>query len=222
MGSPSLPNGQLTPWSTWGKFGTTEFVIRQLLTKVQTVTLVQVQSCTNDGGISPFGLVDVVPMINQVDASGNAQPHVTIYNVPYMRLQGGSNAVIIDPQPGDIGIAVFASRDISKVKSTQAPANPGSARQYDFSDALYIGGLLNGVPTQYVQFGAGGISVVSPTAVIVKAPGVQIGDGGTLVPLMSNNYLDFWKAEILPFLQGLGYTGPNPPSNSVTSVIEGQ
>jgi hypothetical protein len=85
-----------------------------------------------------------------------------MYGLPYLRIQGGVNAVIIDPQPGDIGIAVFASRDITNVKSTKAQANPGSFRMHDFSDGMYLGGLLNGVPSQYVQFSSDGISIVCP------------------------------------------------------------
>lgn len=35
---------------------------------------------------------------------------------------------------------------------------------------LYLGGVLNGVPQQYVRFTAEGIEVVSPTKVTVRAP----------------------------------------------------
>lgn len=168
------PNGFLTPWSTWGRYNNIAFAIQQAISKMQTATLVQVQFCTNAGDLSPVGTVDIVPLVNQVDSAGNPIPHITIYNVPYLRIQGGSNAVIIDPQPGDIGIAVFASRDISKVKATLAQANPGSARQYDFSDALYLGGLLNGTPQQYVQFTSEGVTISSPTAITLKAPTINL------------------------------------------------
>ena len=175
MGSQSLPNpGFLTPWATWGEYNRIAFAINQAIGKLQTVAIVKVISCTNAGGISPVGLVNIVPLVNQVDSNGNPEPHTTIYNVPYLRVQGGSNAVIIDPQPGDLGIALFASRDISKVKTTKAQANPGSARQYDFSDALYLGGLLNAVPVQYVQFLPSGIVINSPTAVEVIAPNISL------------------------------------------------
>lgn len=181
MGSPSsLNSGFLTPWSTWGQYNQIRFAIQQALAKMQTATLVQVQSCTNDGGVSPVGTVNVLPLVNQVDSAGNSVPHTTVYNVPYLRVQGGANAVIIDPQVGDIGIAVFASRDISKVKATAAQANPGSARQYDFSDALYLGGLLNGVPSQYIQFSAAGVVVHSPTAVQVIAPAITLEGNVTI------------------------------------------
>lgn len=169
-----VTSGQQRPQSTWGEFNNIAFLVQQALGKMQTATLVRVESCTNAGGVSPVGFVDVTPLVNQIDAQGNPTPHVTIHNVPYFRLQGGANGVIIDPVAGDIGVCVFASRDISKVKSTKKQANPGSFRQYSFSDGMYLGGMLNGTPTQYVQFSAAGIKIHSPTTVVLEAPDVQI------------------------------------------------
>lgn len=148
----------------------------QALSRMQTATLVEIVSCTNDGGLAPFGLVDVLPLVNQIDGSNppNPTPHATIHGLPYLRMQGGSNAVILDPQPGDIGICLFASRDISKVKSTQAQANPGSFRQFDYADGIYLGGCLNGIPLQYILFGAAGIEIVSPTKITLTAPIVAV------------------------------------------------
>lgn len=179
MVSPSsdvngIPSGQLKPQSTWGEFNNIAFMVQQALSKMQTSTLVRVESCTNAGGLSPVGYVDVTPLVNQLDGQGNPTPHVTIYNVPYFRIQGGTNGIVIDPQKGDIGIAVFASRDISKVKSTKNQGNPGSLRQYNFADGMYFGGMLNGAPTQYVQFSTDGIRIHSPTQVKIDAPSVLI------------------------------------------------
>ena len=154
-----VPSGSLQPPDTWGEYNQILFVVQQALSKMQTATLVRVISCTNQGGVSAVGSVNVVPMVNQIDAAGEPTPHVTIFNVPYLRAQGGANAVILDPQPGDIGICVFASRDISKIKATKQPGNPGSLRQYSFSDGLYMGGVLNGVPAQFVRFNSEGITI---------------------------------------------------------------
>ena len=149
-------------------------MVQQALGKMQTATLVRIESCTNSGGLSPVGYVDVTPLVNQLDGQGNPTPHVTIYNVPYFRLQGGANGIIIDPQKGDIGVAVFASRDISQVKTTKKQGNPGSHRQYSFADGMYLGGMLNGTPTQYIQFSTAGIRIHSPTRVKIDAPDVLI------------------------------------------------
>ena len=157
-----------------GEFDRIAFMVQQALGKMQTATLVRIESCTNAGGLSPVGYVDVTPLVNQLDGQGNPTPHVTIYNVPYFRLQGGANGIIIDPQKGDIGVAVFASRDISQVKTTKKQGNPGSHRQYSFADGMYLGGMLNGTPTQYVQFSAAGIKIHSPVAVVLDAPDIQL------------------------------------------------
>jgi hypothetical protein len=175
-----LPNeqeislGRQIPNDTWGEFNNMSFLVQQALGKMQTATLVRVEACTNSGGLSPVGFVDVTPLINQIDGQGNAQPHATIFNVPYSRAQGGANAVIMDPVVGDIGICVFANRDLSKVKSTKKQANPGSYRSFSFSDGLYIGGVLNGTPTQYTQFNNSGITIHSPTAITLSAPDIQL------------------------------------------------
>lgn len=149
-------------------------MVQQAIGKLQTATLVRIEKCTNSGGLSPVGFVDVTPLVNQLDGAGNPTPHVTIFNVPYFRLQGGKNAIIIDPEKGDIGVAVFASRDITKVKATKDAANPGSFRQYSFSDGLYLGGMLNAVPTQYVQFSTAGIRIHSPVKIKLDAPDILL------------------------------------------------
>lgn len=174
MSTPTNPAGMLQPSTLWGVYNNLIFAIQQSLAKVQTATLVQVQACSNDGGLSPVGSVDVLILVNQINGQGIPTPHLTMYGLPYLRIQGGANAVIIDPQPGDIGIAVFASRDITTVKNTKAQANPPTYRTHDFSDGLYIGGVLNGIPSQYVQFQASGMSIVSPTQVTIQAPQIVL------------------------------------------------
>ena len=169
-----MTTGAIRPQTTWGNNNNYIFAVRQAMAKLQTATLVQIEACTNEGDLSPVGFVDVTPLVNQVDGAGNPTPHVTIYNLPYLRVQGGSNAVIIDPEPGDIGVAVFASRDISKVKSTKDQANPGSLRQYDFADGLYLGGMLNDEPEQYVQLNSDGLKIVSPNTITLQAPNIVL------------------------------------------------
>jgi hypothetical protein len=147
------------------------FMVRMIMGQMATATVVKVLAVTNAGGVSAVGSVDVLPLVAQIDGAGNATPHAPIYGVPYMRLQGGADAVILDPKVGDLGLAVFASRDISAVKATKGAANPGSFRQFSLSDALYLGGFLNGVPTQYVRFSATGVEIVTPGVVNVQAGG---------------------------------------------------
>lgn len=150
------------------------FVFQQLMRGVATATLVRVDACTNDGGLVPTGTVDVTPLVNQVDGNGQPVPHMTIYGLPYGRLQGGSTAFIMDPKVGDIGLAVFASRDISSVKANKAPSNPASSRTNDYADGLYWGTFLGETPTQYIQANDSGITIHSPTKVTITAPEVDL------------------------------------------------
>ena len=157
-----------------GGYNSTVFLVEQVLSRVNTATLVKVVAVTNSGGVSPVGFVDVQPLVNQVDGADNATFHGVLHHLLYFRLQGGANAIILDPQVGDIGVGIFADHDISTVANTKAQANPGSRRRFSMADGMYFGGGLNGLPAQYVQFSTAGIKIHSPTAVILEAPDVQI------------------------------------------------
>lgn len=138
-------------------FKSTNFMIQQAIEQLATCTVVEVTGVTTTGEASPVGFVHVRPLVNMVDGYGNATEHGTIYNVPFSRVQGGKNALIVDPQVGDRGTVTFASRDISSVKANRGgPANPGSHRTYDWADAIYHHGTLNEAPERWVRFPEGG------------------------------------------------------------------
>lgn len=175
--SNTLGYGVQQPDDTTSDYNTMIFIISQTLARIRTMTIVQVIAVQSNGPISTPPTVTVQPLVNQLDGNGNATPHGNIFNIPVFRLQSGNNAVICDPQVGDIGWMAVADRDISSVKATMKQANPGSARQYDFADGVYMGGLLGSVPpTQIVAFTPTGIQIVdvngnsiktSPTGVAV-------------------------------------------------------
>lgn len=151
------------------------FVFNQLLRGKATAGLVEVLACTNAGGIAPVGTVDVRLLVNQVDGQGGSPtPHGPMYSLPYHRLQGGTFAAIIDPAPGDIGLAVFCMRDSTAAFAAKGPASPASDDVMGFNSGMYFGGFLNGTPTDYVAISAAGIKIVSPTAVTVQAPTVTV------------------------------------------------
>lgn len=162
-------------WDTLGSdFNAMEFFVKQMLSRVATATIVRVMGVVNSGSDIPAGFVDVLPLVNQIDGLGNSVPHGIVYGCPYFRVIGGSNAIIIDPQVGDLGIAIFADHDISSVSATKAQANPGSRRRFDMSDAMYIGGLFGATPTQFVSMNTDGISITSPTKITLIAPIIEM------------------------------------------------
>lgn len=175
-------------------YATLEFTIRSILNRTATAELVKVKACTNTGGVSPYGFVDVVPLVNQVHGDGSTVPRGVIYRLPYQRIQGGHNAVIVDPQEEDIGLVIFAMRDTSAVKANPVQAvalatgtdgtPPGSARVYDPADGMYFGGLLNGQPVNYVRVSDDEIEVHHGTKVTITAPEIDL-TAGTVVNIQA-------------------------------------
>lgn len=166
------------------EFDVLDFFFRQSAAKLRTSTIVRVLAVVNAGGLEPVGLVDVQPLVQQVDGIGNVVPLPPVYGVPYLRLQGGADAIILDPKVGDLGIALFGDRDLSAVVAAKDHAPPGSGRRHSLADAMYLGGILNGVPQQYFRFSSDGIEVVSPTKITLRAPNVEI-DASTQAKITS-------------------------------------
>ena len=165
--------GKAIPTDFSGEYNAQLFVIRQVLSKVNVAAIVKILAVYG-GAVGPVGYVDVQPLVNQTDGYGNAIPMGIIRHLPYMRAQGGTNAIIIDPQVGDVGICIFADKDSSSVVATGKQANPGSRRRFTVTDGIYLGGMLNGTPVQYIQFLANAISIVSPNTINLNAPQLNI------------------------------------------------
>lgn len=144
-----------------------EFTVDARVAQVSTATLVQIHKNTNTPGqVAPIGRVDVVPLVNQIDGWGNPTPHVVLHNLPYTRWGAGTNAILMEPEANDLGLVVFADRDISSVlakspagNAGNAQANPGSRRRHDMQDGVYVGLARGPAPVQYVAFTATGITI---------------------------------------------------------------
>jgi hypothetical protein len=218
--------------SLTSEFNAQQYMIRALMSKLCTATLVQVVKVTSAGADAVAGTVDLQPLVNQIDATGTGAPLAVVYQVPYFRLQGGANAVIIDPQVNDIGIAIFASRDISAVIQSGKQSNPTCFRQYDMSDALYLGGVLNGVPAQFVQFNSSGITITTTNAITVnaatatinattsatiKSPIISLENAGTaLKKLVNDTFIALFNSHVHTTVTGLGT--PTPPTILATAA----
>ena len=126
-------------------------------------------------GSGAVGHVKALPLVNDMDAEGNAIDVVTLPRLPYFRLQGGKVAIITDPVVGDIGIAVFAQKDTSNVVAgTDKPVQAGSFRKFSMSDGWYIGGFLNQAPETFLQLNQDG------TAVLTANSGITINGDVTI------------------------------------------
>lgn len=142
------------PWTGTSNLNAMTFLIEQILGKQSHVAVVQVKSVTTTGLVAPIGQVSVQVLTKMSDNLNNTMSHGTINDLPYFRYQGGGNkAIILDPKVGDIGIAVFADRDISAVKANKKESTPGSKRRFDMADGLFIGCFISEeAPKVYIRF----------------------------------------------------------------------
>ena len=201
--------GNVQPPDDASAYNELVFQINAIMKRVNTCMPVQV-TAVKAGGLGPVGFVDVQVMVTQLTGNNTVVANPSIQNVPYFRVQGGKNAVIIDPQVGDIGVACFCQRDISSVKKVRAVAPPGSHRMFSFSDAVYFGGTLNGTPEQYIKFDGSGISVYSPTKITCTAPEI----------LMEAENSITMDAPLVEITGSIGQTGEKGTGAKFTGGIE--
>lgn len=174
-----------TPQDTASDANALEFKFNSLLMNNAFITIAMVDDVSGDGTI-----VTVRPLVEGFTGSGEVIPKTIIYGVPVWRLQRGASALIMPPVVGDIGMIAICDRDISGVKATKSPSLPGSGRTHNHADALYLGGVLNAEPSQYVSFRDDGIDIVSPLAVTMTAPVVEVNASSSLTLNSANIVLN--------------------------------
>lgn len=164
MADQNVVQGQMNPNTAGSPYNSLQFIINQAIRhKVHTAVVVKVIKRTGQ-------YVDVLPLVTQIDGFGNAIAPTTLFHLPYMRYHAGIAAVILDPVPGDIGLAVFAQTDCSNVKQgTSEPQQPASFRENSMSNGFYIGGFLNVAPTTFVELKQSGeIVITAPSGLTVN------------------------------------------------------
>jgi hypothetical protein len=153
-------------------FNSLSFIVQQAIRQqVNTCIICKVLACSD-------GYVDVLPMVTGISGKGEAVQPTTLYKLPYMRYHAGVAAVILDPVPGDIGLAVFASKDCSNVKAgTTEPQQPASFRGNSQANGFYIGGFLNQAPSVFVELTQGGaVNITAPGGVNINGSVTVSGD----------------------------------------------
>lgn len=157
------------PQDTSSEANAQQFLMHQFLMGKAFITLALVTAVNDSGEV-----VSVKPMVDGFTGGGDRIPSGVISGVPVWRLQRGASAVIMPPVVDDIGLIAICDRDITAVKATKDAALPGSNRTHSYSDAIYLGGVLNAEPSQYVKFSNDGIDIVSPLVVQVNGNTVVI------------------------------------------------
>lgn len=151
-----------------------EFIVKNIMRGMSTSIPVLI-TAVQEGDTNAAGYVDARPLVAQIDAWGNSLPMAVIHHLPYFRLQSGVAAVVIDPVPGDIGLAVFAQSDCSNLKqgATQT-VQPNSWRKFDQADGFYVGGFLNKSASVWIKLTQdGAIHITAPNGIHINAPTLE-------------------------------------------------
>ena len=153
-----------------------QFLVDMEMARISTMKLVKVvavypgtyDSQTNGTPTT----VDVKPMVDSVDSQGNRTAHGTIYGIISARHHAGGNAVMSDPQVGDVGIHMAMDRDISSLFANNgAQSAPGSSRRFDLADGVYHGGVWTPKPTNFVDLRGGNVKVTTQGNITHTAQG---------------------------------------------------
>ena len=151
----------------------TEQIIFNYLSKINTGEIVEITAVDSSGN-GPVGFVSVKPLLYRIGADNNNIELGEIHNVPYYRVQGGANAVICDPEVGDIGYCGFASRDTSLLKRTRSPVGPNVNRISDLSDAFLISTWSKKAAVQYIWFKGNEVHIKATSKIVLDAPEVSV------------------------------------------------
>ena len=170
-----------------------DFMARQIIKGLVNTAIPVLVTRTYAGGTNgAAGYVDIKPLVCQTDSFGNALAPAVIYHVPYFRLQAGVAAVVIDPVPGDIGLAIIAQSDASALsQGATQPVQPGSWRCYSQADSFYVGGFLNKSPSVWIELTQNGqINIKAPNGITIDTPTINmVGEssgGGRSVNIDAN------------------------------------
>lgn len=163
-------------------FNGMDFLIQNAIKRmVSTAIPVRVDAVERNGDGAAAGYVDATPLVCQTAADGSALDPVSIPRLPYFRYQHGTAAVICDPKVGDVGLAIFAQQDVSRLDGGNEPVPPGSFRSFDMSDGFYIGGFWGAKPETFVHLeDSGHITITAPQAVTVNTANATVNASGSV------------------------------------------
>lgn len=156
--------------SSFNMVNALDFFVEQRLKSIFTCDLVRVVG-VNDKS------VDVLPLVYQVDGDNKILKQEPIYDIPYCRQQAGANGIILKPVVGDLGVVVYARRDISSVLSSGGENVPDTRRFLSESDAIYLCSLASimTAPTRYIEFTNNGINITPNTTLTIDGDVVVTG-----------------------------------------------
>ncbi len=161
----------------FGANNAARYIFEQAMGASYFIQLVKVVSVKGDGLTDTY--VDVEQLVSYLSVLNNRVEPSIIYNLPVFRLQRGNSAMVLCPVVGDIGLALICDNDISNVVKTRQKSLPNSKRNHNLADGVYLGGVINSTPSEYVKLDGSNITINTPGTVIINAPGNTTINSGT-------------------------------------------
>lgn len=165
--------------------------------------------------------------------------------VPVVMPRGGGFAQTLPLKKGDEGLLIFCdncfdnwwvngqngSPPAQNTNTVSGSQTQREVRRHHFWDCGFIPGMWSqpnvlsdySADTMQLRTDDGSVYVeLADSAVNIQAPAVVAGNGGTALPLVNDNFYQWFVTDLVPFLTGLGYTGAPVPVNSETTVLKGE
>lgn len=204
-----------------------------------------IQSLDTSNGIT----VTVRPAITEMMVQNGVLSPLQLPDLPGVKLgtlSGGGLSMTLPVQQGDECWLIFADMCIDAAWQSGGVQNQIDKRRHDLSDAICIplrwsipkaisnystdsiqirtddGLTVIDVKSGTVTVTAQNIAVNGSSQIELSAPVIGAQNGGTALPLMNDTFYQWWVANIFPFLQAKGYTGPPVPTGSETTILKGQ
>ncbi len=164
-----MSDNLLKPESTKTDSGAISFIFEKLLLEKTFIELVTVVASYPD-----TQTVDIKPLVARSDSEGKPIANSVVHGITYLRWQCGNSALIMDPVVGDIGLMAVSDRDSSAVRLTRAESLPVTRDSHSRTDGVYLGGLLNMQPSQFIELKNGAINITTPDKVNVTCGAAMI------------------------------------------------
>lgn len=154
-----------------------------------------------------------------------------IQDVPIIMMRAGNFIITLPIAVGTECLLIFADMCIDGWWQNGGVNAQYDRRRHDLSDAFALFGPWS-QPNVIANHSATNLEIrsvdgtknisVGSAGITIKAPSVTIDNGGTPQTLVTAAWHTWFHTDIYPFLTGLGYAGPIEPTNSVTTILEGQ
>ncbi|WP_242349264.1 hypothetical protein [Mucispirillum schaedleri] len=119
--------------------------------------------------------VTVKPLIVQIDADNNKIELSEIFEIPYFRYSAGRTAVKLDPVAGDIGVLIIFKSDSNNIKTgDNSQILPNTFLNYPLYSGIYIGGMLNNDPENYIEIKDDSITINANKKIVINCQTAEI------------------------------------------------